>query len=177
MSQDKPVLDDIIHRLALEAVCPNSLEPGTVFEINMVKTLEEFGHRVTAALERQGAGKWVPLEPTPEMCVAMNREYWRLADRVKENNGTCIYVDEYAVNLYRALLAAAPREHEPPQERPASDSPDLDQMRELLREALDGWRMNLNVCDLLKSREPSQISNEYQRLHAIRDAAIRQKAL
>lgn len=44
-----------IHELAVRAVCPSGAEPSTVFEINMVKMLEEFGNKV-AALPSSEAG-------------------------------------------------------------------------------------------------------------------------
>ncbi len=49
-------LDAEIHRLAVNAVCPIRQEPTTVFEVNMVKTLEEFGRSVAALKSDKGRG-------------------------------------------------------------------------------------------------------------------------
>jgi len=195
----------------------------------------------SAALERQGSGRWVPLEPTKEMldaakpafatidawCAEMQLARGRKADWPDD--------DPPLKQAWRAMLAAAPQINEPPQvssreqmpdagQRPASGSPDisalvrnmqveadecdkegahytarllraavddlhaleverdelkhdiarhlaicsekdrdLDQMRELLREALDGWEEYADYDDFNKRKE--------------RIAEIRKKAL
>ena len=48
-------IEDRIHKLAVEAICPRNLEPQTAFEIHMVKLLEEFGMRVLEAVEKSMA--------------------------------------------------------------------------------------------------------------------------
>lgn len=44
----------LIHELAVNAVCPINRDPITPFEVNMVKTLEEFGLQVQRALNAAG---------------------------------------------------------------------------------------------------------------------------
>ncbi len=55
-------LSERIRELAVNAVCPINRDPRTVFEINMVKTLEEFGQQVAALLSETAA----PARPLSE---------------------------------------------------------------------------------------------------------------
>jgi len=49
---------EIVRRLALEMVCPNTMKPETIFEINMVKTFSEFGLRFIERL----TPRWISVE-------------------------------------------------------------------------------------------------------------------
>lgn len=40
----------MVHDLAVKVVCPHNRDPQTVFEINMVKSFEEFGMKVAESL-------------------------------------------------------------------------------------------------------------------------------
>lgn len=67
-----------VHELAVNAVCPINRDPTTVFEHNMVKTLEEFGMQVVAALsggppssDAEEAAYWRDLTLLHPMDVAM----------------------------------------------------------------------------------------------------------
>lgn len=67
-----------LHDLAVNAVCPNNNEPRTAYEINMVKTLEEFGAKVMDKYATTTSyGLVAPPEVTPAVATVDTAELLR----------------------------------------------------------------------------------------------------
>jgi hypothetical protein len=47
-------IEEKIRKLAIEAVCPLNMSPKTIFEINFVKLLVEFGKKVVEMYRHDG---------------------------------------------------------------------------------------------------------------------------